>query len=123
MAFLTDRKRAAGLGSAKSGTEHFWKMISSSIALQFVIPLFVITFGLGLGGTQEEVVAYFGRPLPAIIMAFSLIVCVSHFAAETTEAVEDYVHGVAQKLTLIGVKAFSYLLIAVGLFALARMAL
>ena len=33
MAYLTDRKRAAGLGSAKNGTEHFWNMTVSSYAL------------------------------------------------------------------------------------------
>jgi succinate dehydrogenase / fumarate reductase, membrane anchor subunit len=29
MAFVTDRKRAVGLGSAKTGTEHFWSMTKS----------------------------------------------------------------------------------------------
>lgn len=123
MAFLTDRKRAAGLGSAKAGTEQFWKMIRSSIALQIMIPLFVITFGIGLGGTYEEVLAYYSRPLPAIIVALSLIVCVAHFTAEAVEAVEDYVHGLAGKLTMIGLNALQYVLIGVGLFALARLAL
>ncbi|SLN26410.1 succinate dehydrogenase, hydrophobic membrane anchor protein [Pseudooctadecabacter jejudonensis] len=123
MAYLTDRKRAEGLGSAKSGTKHFWKMIGSSIALQVMIPLFVFTFGMGLGGTFEEVQAYFSKPLPVIIMAASLIVLISHFTAEAAEAVEDYMHGMAEKLTLLGLNALAYTLIAVGLFALARMAL
>ena len=33
MAYLTDRKRAMGLGSAKSGTEHFWAMKVSAFGL------------------------------------------------------------------------------------------
>ena len=123
MAFLTDRKRAAGLGSAKTGTDQFWKMIRSSIALQIMIPLFVITFGISLGGTYEEVLAYYSRPLPTIIVGLSLIVCVSHFTAEAVEAVEDYVHGLAGKLAIIGLGALQYVLIGVGLFALIRLAL
>ncbi|MGB1360444.1 MAG: succinate dehydrogenase, partial [Paracoccaceae bacterium] len=33
MRYLTDRKRATGLGSAKTGTAHFWAMKVSSAAL------------------------------------------------------------------------------------------
>ncbi|MDG1240449.1 MAG: succinate dehydrogenase, partial [Planktomarina sp.] len=38
MAFLTDRKRASGLGVAKKGTEHFWGMTISSAALLILVP-------------------------------------------------------------------------------------
>lgn len=123
MAFLTDRKRAQGLGSSHHGTAHHWHMMVSSIALVFAIPAFVITFAAGLGGTHEEVLAYFARPLPAIVMALSLIVIINHTMQETLVAIEDYVHGNAQKLALMAVKGVSYTLIAVGLFAIARMAL
>ncbi len=49
MNYLTARKRAEGLGSAKSGTHHFWNMTVSSAALLILIPLFVFTFGPMLG--------------------------------------------------------------------------
>lgn len=123
MQFLTDRKRADGLGSSHRGTQHHWQMMISSIAMVIVVPLFVITFGIGLGKTYEEVLVYYSQPLPAIIMALSLIVIINHVMQETLEAVEDYVHGDAQMLTLIAVRGVSYALIAVGLFALAKLAL
>ena len=69
MAFLTDRKRAVGMGAAKSGTEHFWAMKKSSVALLILIPFFVFTFGGILGSSFEEVQAYYARPFPAIIAA------------------------------------------------------
>ena len=47
MAFLTDRKRAEGLGSAKSGTEHFWSMTVSSVAL--LIPRAVVYLHIRCG--------------------------------------------------------------------------
>lgn len=123
MKYLTDRKRAQGLGSGREGTHHHWQMMMSSMALVAVVPVFVITFGLGFGQDFESVQAYFERPLVAIIMAVSLVILVLHFMNEALEAVEDYVHGLAGKLTLVGVRALSYLLIAVGLFALARLAI
>lgn len=123
MRYLTDRKRATGLGSGRQGTHHHWQMMVSSVLLVVLVPLFVATFAIGLGGTHEDVVAYFGRPFPAIVTILSLIVVIVHLMRETHVAIEDYVHGVAGKLTLIATSAFAYTLIAVGVFAIARMAL
>ncbi|WP_421703244.1 succinate dehydrogenase, hydrophobic membrane anchor protein [Aliiroseovarius sp.] len=123
MRYLTDRKRATGLGSGRAGTHHHWQMMVSSAALVVLVPLFVITFGIGLGGSFEEVQAYYARPFPALITALTLIVGVFHLTHEAQAAVEDYMHGAAQKLTLIGLQALAYVLITTGLFALARMAL
>lgn len=123
MAFLTDRKRAQGLGSGRQGTHHHWQMMASSMALVVIVPLFVITFGLGIGGTYEETIAYFSRPFPAIVMGLSLIIGIIHLMHEALVAIEDYVHGVPQKIALITVTWLSYTMIGVGLFALARLAL
>ncbi|MEO0486204.1 MAG: succinate dehydrogenase, hydrophobic membrane anchor protein [Pseudomonadota bacterium] len=121
--FLTDRKRATGLGSGHDGTHHHWQMMVSSMAIVVVAPIFFVTFALGLQGSYEEVVAYFSRPGIAIIMVISLVVIIRHVMHEALEAVEDYVHGVPGKLALVGVTWASYILIFVGLFAIARMAL
>ncbi|OED46312.1 succinate dehydrogenase, hydrophobic membrane anchor protein [Leisingera sp. S232] len=123
MQFLTDRKRAQGLGAGGTGTQHHWQMLVSSILMIAAVPLFIFTFGYGLGGSFEEVQAYFSRPLPAIIMGLSLIVITRHVMQETHEAIEDYVHGAAGKLLIVAVSAFAYTLIAAGLFALVKLAL
>lgn len=123
MAYLTDRKRAMGLGSAKSGTAHFWSMKVSSVALLILIPLFVFTFGAALGGTYEEIIAYYSRPGPAIIAALTLIVGFKHFNDGCQTLIEDYVHGLAQKITIIAVTCLSYGAAAVGVFAIAKLAL
>ncbi|WP_425099819.1 succinate dehydrogenase, hydrophobic membrane anchor protein [Tropicibacter sp. S64] len=123
MAFLTDRKRATGLGSGRRGTEHHWKMMISSVALVVLVPLFVFTFGAGMGGTYEEVLAYFSRPFPAIVTALTAVVAILHFKAEAEEAIIDYVHGTAGKLALVAVTAFSWALIVSALFALVKLAL
>ncbi len=123
MAFLTDRKRAQGLGSSGQGTQHHWHMLVSSILMVIVVPLFIFTFGAGYGGTHEEVLAFFGRPLPAIATAISMVVIINHVKNETHEAIEDYVHGTAEKLAIVAASAFAYTLIAAGLFSLAKIAL
>lgn len=123
MRFITDRKRVIGLGTGREGTHHHWQMIVSSILLVGLVPLFVGLFAAGFGGGHEDVVAWFSRPLPAIGTGIALTVIVLHLMAEAHAAIEDYVHGAAGKLTLVATTAFSYTLIIVGLFALARMAL
>ncbi|NDI14279.1 MAG: succinate dehydrogenase, partial [Rhodobacteraceae bacterium] len=79
MRYLTDRKRATGMGSAKSGTAHFWAMKVSSVALLILIPLFVFTFGNIVGEDYATVIAYFAHPFPALIAALTLIVGFEHF--------------------------------------------
>ena len=123
MSFLTDRKRASGMGSAKSGTEHHWSMTVSSGALLILIPLFVFTFGPMLGASYEEVTNYFARPFPAVVAALTIIVTFKHFAGGVQALIEDYVHGVAQKVAIVAMTCVSYAAMAVGLYAIIRLAL
>ncbi|SFU01267.1 succinate dehydrogenase, hydrophobic membrane anchor protein [Sedimentitalea nanhaiensis] len=123
MNYLTDRKRAVGMGSAKSGVAHFWAMKVSSVALLILIPLFVFTFGPMLGAPHDAVIDHFSRPFPAIVAALTMIVGFKHFADGAQVLIEDYVHGLAQKVLIIGVICLSYAAAATGLFAIARIAL
>ena len=123
MAYLTDRKRAMGLGSAKSGTAHHWSMTLSSVALLILMPLFVFTFGAALGGTYEDVLAYYQRPFPAIVAALTLIVGFKHFNGGVQTLIEDYVHGLSQKVAIIAMTCLSYGAAAIGVFAIAKLAL
>jgi len=123
MAFLTDRKRATGMGSAKSGTAHFWAMKVSSFGLLLLVPLFVFTFGPMLGKPHAEVMEYFGRPFPAIVAALTILISMIHFKDGVQTLIEDYVHGTAQKITIMLMICLSYAAAATGLFAIARIAL
>lgn len=123
MRYLTDRKRAAGLGSAKTGTEHHWSMMISSVALLILTPLFIFTVGAAMGGTYEEVTAYYARPFPALVAALTFLVGLHHFRGGVQVLIEDYVHGMARKIAIIGAICLSYGLIAIALFSIARLAL
>ena len=123
MRYLTDRKRAVGLGSGKSGTEHFWHMQISSVALAILIPLFIFTFGRILGAPYEDVVAYYSRPFPAIVAGLTIVVAMNHFKNGAQVMIEDYAEGFARKALIIGATCLSYAVMATGLFALIRLAL
>jgi succinate dehydrogenase / fumarate reductase membrane anchor subunit len=123
MAYLTDRKRAAGLGSAKTGTEHHWQMIVTSVMLCGLVPLFVFTFGRALGLPYELARDYYARPFPAIVAALTILVSFVHFRGGVQVLIEDYLHGFARKALLIAMICLCYTAAATGIFAVIRLAL
>ena len=123
MAYLTDLKRAVGMGSAREGTEHHWSMTKSSFALLILIPFFVFTFGPMLGQPHDEVIAYFARPFPAIVAALTIAVGFMHFKGGVQALIEDYVHGLARKVLILLMICLSYGAAATGVFAIAKIAL
>ncbi|MFY0596858.1 MAG: succinate dehydrogenase, hydrophobic membrane anchor protein [Cognatishimia sp.] len=123
MRYLTDRKRAEGNGSGRQGTMHHWQMLVSSILMVVVVPVFIFTFGTGFGGSYEEVLAFFARPCPAIATGLTMTVIILHVMREAHEAIEDYMHGIAERLAIIATTALAYTLIATAVFALIKLAL
>ncbi|MGR3491971.1 MAG: succinate dehydrogenase, hydrophobic membrane anchor protein [Shimia sp.] len=121
--YITDRKRAVGLGASHAGTEHHWKMVMSSMAIVLAAPIFMITFALGYQGGAEGIAAYFGQPIIAIIMAVTGLVILRHVMFEAIEAIEDYIHGAPGQLATVGVTWLTYILGGVWVFSLARLAL
>ena len=123
MAFLTDRKRADGMGTAKTGTANFWWMTVSSVALLFLVPVFIFTTGPMLDRDHAVVTAYFAQPFPAIVALLTFIVGLLHFKNGVTVLIEDYVQGLACKVWIIVMTCVSYAAIATVIFAIARIAL
>ncbi len=123
MDFLTARKRATGLGSAKQGTHHAWEMKVQSVALLVLIPLFVFTVGPMLGASHLEVVARFSRPLPALIVALTFVVGFLHFRSGVQVLIEDYAGGLTRTALVIAMICVSYAAAAAGVFAIVRIAL
>ncbi len=123
MRYLTDRKRAEGRGAAHAGTEHHWYMQVSAVGLALIIPVFLYVFGRALGSGYDEVIATFSRPFPAILTALVLVFGLHHFARGAQTMIEDYFRKSTKKILIMSVIILSYGMTAVGLFALAKIAL
>ncbi len=123
MALMTDRKRVIGLGSAKSGTDHFWKTTMTAVALLVIVPMFLFSFGPLLGEPYEDVIAALSRPFPAVSTGLMLIVGFYHFRLGTQMVIEDYMQGLSRKIAIIVTACLSYGLMAFGLVSLAQIAL
>ncbi len=123
MRYLTTRKRAEGKGASHTGTEDHWYMTMSAVGLALVFPVFIFIFGRALGGDYASVQATFARPIPAIVTGLALIFGLKHFNKGFQMMIEDYTHGTTRKALVILMTAFTYLLSATTLFALAKLAL
>lgn len=123
MQYLTDRKRANGLGSAKSGTEHFYGMQLSAVALAILVPLFLVTVAPLIGEPLQVVLRQLGHPFRAVITGLTLVIGLLHFKNGARVMIEDYWQGATRKVLIFIAAAIAYVLIAAGLFALVRISL
>ena len=123
MRYITPLKQAENKGAAGTGTDHHWFMIVSSVGLALIIPVFLVAFGRALGGDRADVLAAFSNPLMAILTGLVIFFGLRHFAAGAQTMIEDYSQGGTRRGLIIAVTILSYGMIAVGLFALAKIAL
>lgn len=114
--------RVRGLGSARSGTEHFWKQIITSVAS---IPLTIFFIGLVLslvGKSWVEATATLGDPAVAILLSLFVATNIEHMRLGLQVVVEDYVHADLPKAVLLMLNTFfSYGLGFSALFAIAKL--
>lgn len=121
--YVTSRKLAENLGASGDGTHHHWHNVVSSVALVVLVPLFVFTFGSILGRPYEEVLTALANPFVAILFALTLLVGLYHFRLGVQVVLEDYAHGTPRRLMIIAAICLTYAILAIGLFAVARIAL
>lgn len=118
MRYLTDRKRAIGRGSAHSGTEHHWYMQVSAVGLAVLVPWFVWMIGHALMLPYGDAWYFLMQPWVSIPLALTIFVGMRHFAKGCIMMIEDYAHGTTRKALIISVLSLSYLVTAVGVYAL-----
>ncbi len=124
MGMITPRARVEGLGSAKSGTEHWWGQRVTAVALAVLTPLFLVGFAKMLGRPHEEVLAFYGRPLNAILAGLFIAAAFAHLRQGLQVVIEDYVHTPALKTpALLANTLLTIAFAAAGIFSLALIAL
>ena len=95
----------------------------NNISFWLLVPAFMLVIGNAIGLPHPELVAYFGRPYPALITALFIVVGMVHFIKGTRIMIDDYFQHTARKVAIIVSVVFSWAVIAAAVFALAKMTL
>ena len=105
--------KVRGLGSARSGTEHFWRERLTAVAeIPLEIAAIAIIVSL-LGADHARAVAILGSPVVAVVLLLWILNATIHMRLGMQVIVEDYVHAELPKLVLL--MANTFFAIAVGL--------
>lgn len=117
----TPRRRVAGLGSARSGTGHFWLQrvtaLANLILLVITLPIIICVAGEGHGA----LVAALRNPLAAVPLLLLLLSVCFHMRIGMQVVIEDYVHSEGMKvLALIANTFFTTAVGFAGAFAILK---
>jgi succinate dehydrogenase / fumarate reductase membrane anchor subunit len=122
--FRTPLKNVRGLGSAKSGTEHFIHQRLTATALVVLSIWFLCLVLSLLGADYATAVATVAKPWNAIALVGFLVAMFWHAQLGLQVVLEDYIHNSLLALALqTTVKFVAVIGAIVSIFAVARIAL
>lgn len=104
--------RVRGLGSAKSGTGHFWLQRVTAVANVFLTIIFLGVVISLFGKPYTAAVATLSHPLVAILMLLFTLSGAVHMRLGMQVVIEDYVHH--EGLKILAVMANTFFAIAIG---------
>ncbi len=115
--------RARGLGSAKSGTQHWWAQRLTAIALVPLTIWFVIAMVAATGSDYASARAFIGNPVTAVLLVLLIVATFHHAQLGLQVVIEDYVHTKSVEIgLLLAVKGAAIVLALAAIFAVLSIA-
>ena len=102
----TPLARVRGLGTARSGSGHFWRQRLTAVANVPLTIAFVLIVVSLLGRNHAYAAQSLGSPLVAIVMLLFIVSITYHMRIGMQVIIEDYVHSEPHKFILVMLNTF-----------------
>ena len=122
MTIKTPMARALGLGSAKSGTEHWWMQRVTAVALVPLTLWFVIALLAMESLDRGTVTAWIAQPITAVLLLLLVAASIYHSFLGTQVVVEDYTGGATRVVTLVVIRFLHVAVAVAAVFAILKIA-
>ena len=123
MNMRTQLSEVRGLGSAKTGTGHFWMQRLTALALIPLTLWFVASLASMGSADYADAVAWVKSPLTSVLLLALIAATFHHMQLGLQVIIEDYVHAEGIKIaSLIVMKCGSVLLGLAAAFAVLKVA-
>jgi succinate dehydrogenase / fumarate reductase, membrane anchor subunit len=116
----TPLAKVRGLGSAKTGTHHWWMQRVSAVANIPLVIWFVVSM---LGHVQSDFATLFSWmqvPFVAVLMILLIANMSYHMNLGLQIAIEDYVHGRARIVSMLVLDFATVVLAVLGIFSVLK---
>ena len=121
MNYQTPLARARGLGSARQGTQHWWRQRVTAVALFPVTLWFAVSLTMLPKAGYTQVVAWMSDPWNTILLLSFIMLSLYHAMLGLQVVMEDYVHHEWLKiLGMLGVRLVTAFLALGTTFAVLR---
>ena len=112
MTMRTPLSRVRGLGSAKEGTDHFWKQRLTGVANVPLMIFFVFLIVSMVGADHAAAASIVGSPFVAILLLLVIVSGLYHMRLGMQTIIEDYVSAEGAKIGLL--MANTFFCVAIG---------
>jgi succinate dehydrogenase / fumarate reductase membrane anchor subunit len=116
--------KVRGLGSAKSGTGHFWLQRVTAVANVILAVAFIAIVLQLIGDPYEAAIAKLRNPLVSLLILLFVISALIHMRLGMQTVIEDYLHDEGAKIAaVIGNTFFTILVGGAAVIAILKIAL
>jgi succinate dehydrogenase / fumarate reductase membrane anchor subunit len=111
MSFRTPLGKVRGLGSAKEGTEHFWKQRLTAVSNLILVSIVLVLLVKLAGADYLTVKRTLAKPQNAILLLLLVLSGIIHMRLGMQSIIEDYVHSEGRKVLALMLNSFFTLVV------------
>jgi succinate dehydrogenase / fumarate reductase membrane anchor subunit len=109
--YRTPLGRVRGLGSAKEGTEHFWKQRLTAVSNLILVCIAMVLLAKLIGADYATVKRALAKPQNAILLLLLVLSGIIHMRLGMQSIIEDYVHSEGRKVIALMLNSFFSLVV------------